>query len=1002
MFRSLLMHCMFSIVMCSYIISTATFALGGYAGNFTNRMEAYKLLSQLCNEHSVNCVAMLPTRIPRSAGIRNIPLELFIERVRTQWNVEAVYWRKLLIMTPNQVADIIKRVSTALTKDTVARLLRDWDDGNSVDIPGYDSVLKAIAALSKRQWDESIWRAAEWMAAPELRKIIFVHENVQNSWVRLVKVRATVDDPCTEHLQLVFPKLSSTDSIPSVMATLHSPEFDPAAISLARQKGIIPLAEYKRRIINTAKANEKLTVMPLELTRLMSDVTFERSIVSLSDLVERLNAKTDIRLSVHESLSSRKIFVALNAVPIGDVLTAIARCVHSVWVKKGDGYELTPPMLTIERIWCVLPLDVWKYVALTHPERDLAQHRLVSELWNAISGKLHKTLMRRAMPARLLPLQIRKIVYNLAILHEAKMWERWFRNLPERDSPVPLWLFESPAYARYELAAPGYSEEIQGYAYIRLKASLGKRDYVLFKNLLNGQRASVVSAKAGMPKRRFKIALPYRQIASEAEWHRYKALGERIRIEMPDTTLIEALNAIHAKYGVNYACLSPPSVRKKITLTGDCLSDIRDQLAKQFNVNATGTNLLWLLSGEAHVSGNLEKVIADKLAELKLEQSMNEREIEIVSKFIKRLEGDLLKRAKPVNDFAIATVALPEEVAKVFRHCALIHDMETYRFSLREPIMLEKRIVLCVRNGMLCFKIPGRREISNVSLWGGLSKLVMPSEPLDIAPWMPKGVSHHLLPLMENSGEFEFDGTLASFSQQFARQFAISLKMEPAVRNKHIVVKLKLPCWAVLHCIRVLTGMLFPINNAQTFELRRREDLKSIAYAEAPISDRFVMLPRSLLPNLGVAFQVALSDNERKAIEYEGLKVGELSRHSWNWWKLISLALRANIRWGSLEGLEAWMNGKLYCIAVWNADGLKELHVSTPGGYCYNVLPVFLKGKHVKAQVDPLWKLRIGAQLRSRWTALRYGTRNEPNWMNRSGAGGSVPYRLISTPMKRR
>ena len=412
----------------------------------------------------------------RDFAVEGLGLTDAVAALADAYQLECVTWRGLLV-APGRRAEgtLAEGLASVLSDEERAVLLRG-EDGGTFRAEGWPLLCEAVLALAGQapQVDryQAALRAGYWMTAPGLGQIVRAHATAENGTmlVRVVSREPTDEDPCTEHLLLVAPALNAAAPGGALRAYYHAPDYDQFAHALAKQKGLIPLEEFVRRLIAAAREREDPLADDASLNKA---VEFEGT-GPLRTILDGLSNASGLHLSAEDRLGNVSVVVASTTTPLRDVLTALSHVAGGALVREqGPGsYGIVPAVLVIERFLNVLPPLAWSVASSTTVERDVAQQDLVRKVWDSLDADSLGRLREQPLRLSSLPQAAQGSLRALAEFALARDFARWLRNLPLRDGPVPLWLYEGEQERFYELRSPGCSEFIQGISYLQLKMRL--------------------------------------------------------------------------------------------------------------------------------------------------------------------------------------------------------------------------------------------------------------------------------------------------------------------------------------------------------------------------------------------------------------------------------------------------------------------------------------------------------------------------------------------------
>jgi len=398
------------------------------------------------------------------------------------YEIEATLWRGLLVAVRQDKPLLLgQRLQAALAPGEAALLFRPRDEDDR-PAPGFERVIEAMKVLAQGKDDpaahEVLRQAALWMAAGELPYLLRPIEAVQSgqallkieprtTWVRWVP--QPDEDPCTDHLLLVPPAEGPADEVLRPLS-FHAQGFDRFARQLQQERGLISLEEYKQRLVKATRERDDPFYQRGALT---NPVTLGETAGNAAEIVRSIAEELGVKIAVEGAASPPIVLNVANAAG-ADVLRAVAYCAGLTLLEDREkgGYLLTPPICPLEQIQSAFPLPLWAAANSTAVERDLLRQQWVDFFFQCCRPEeLQMLASRPVRVADLTPLQ-QTILLELVYGEAGGRFQKWLQNLPERHQLPPLWLYESTEKGIYELAAPGVSEQVRGWLYLRLKTQL--------------------------------------------------------------------------------------------------------------------------------------------------------------------------------------------------------------------------------------------------------------------------------------------------------------------------------------------------------------------------------------------------------------------------------------------------------------------------------------------------------------------------------------------------
>jgi len=396
------------------------------------------------------------------------------------YGLQATLWREMILAEPvRSQAPLSERLRSSIAPETAALLFRGPDDG-SAEAEGFDRVVEAVRVLLGKESEdpEALSHAAYWMAGPELNSLLRQWDCVERGVTRCAIIdRRTVwgqpllpdEDPCEQHLVFVAPAPGWGEGEEPLFLSFHGPSYDHFAVALAEEKGLIPLDEYKRRLLAAAKVREGPWGEPSKYeTRLTVGLEGEGA---WTDCLARL-AQVAPPVSWSEKLEPGRFVVAVEEVEAGDLLIALALLAGGILLDAPESVFIDVPLTELEKLTAAFPLPWRAWVHATTVERDLARQRLVARLWPYLAPQSERPGPRGSVPLHALEPAAQALARGLAEISLAGLYRRWTENLPDRSGRVPLWLYESEELGWYEVAAPGRSEFLRDTIYRQIKHEL--------------------------------------------------------------------------------------------------------------------------------------------------------------------------------------------------------------------------------------------------------------------------------------------------------------------------------------------------------------------------------------------------------------------------------------------------------------------------------------------------------------------------------------------------
>lgn len=459
-------------------------------------LSAFVFLTPICASgvradviHGTVLRAEQPLKLPELAPDENV------HEVLRAWadahGLEICFWRGMVIAEPATKVDIWERLSAAIQEPFRSLIFRGWDDGTDTSVKGYELVLKAIEVLYKdiqtQEASQTLAKAACWMCGPELLFILEPIAAIQRGQLQcriiprsefelMLPSWERAKDKCGYHLMVSAPARGDIPALRPFM--FHGKEHDIVAQWLAERKGIITVAEYRRRILNATAIRDDAFLKGNE--RLRAEVSIKTA-GSISAIVQHIAEQVGIKVSVNAPTDAL-VHVDVKGVRAGDLLRAIARLAGVVILANGDGtYRIRMPQGCREQFLNALPLPLWAACMMTSVEREVFTNDAIKRFHQVAKHPLIDRLMKSSTSIGELPEEARVALQNAVTLKCARLLTHWLLNLPDHSGRVPLALYESDEYNLFELAAPTVSEIVQGWQYIMLKTKLDGKSALVRK-----------------------------------------------------------------------------------------------------------------------------------------------------------------------------------------------------------------------------------------------------------------------------------------------------------------------------------------------------------------------------------------------------------------------------------------------------------------------------------------------------------------------------------------
>lgn len=269
-------------------------------------------------------------------------------------------------------------------------------------------------------------------------------------------------------LHVMFPRGSAAEGGQVQWMSLHGRGFDPFADLLALERGTIPVAEYRRRML--AETRERDLAFA-EDPRLDQPLTIQ-AVGSLGSVAAALAASGGVPLKVPPEVAGSQCCLRLAGQPLRDGLTGLAGSAGMVLQRDGPGYSLRAPETVAEQMAANAPLGWWAAAGLTRGEALETDQALVEAVWSALPAQALPMLEAAGVRLRDLAPGVRRPLVRLVEHRIGRRWRQLLAALPGPDGAVALQLFQDPSRHLFELAGPVSSMVLGGEAAWRLETEL--------------------------------------------------------------------------------------------------------------------------------------------------------------------------------------------------------------------------------------------------------------------------------------------------------------------------------------------------------------------------------------------------------------------------------------------------------------------------------------------------------------------------------------------------
>lgn len=155
-------------------------------------------------------------------------------------------------------------------------------------------------------------------------------------------------------------------------------------------------------------------------------------------------------------LAGRPLSVRVQAVPLGDLLIAIARVTRTTVVAEPDGLRLTRPAEARDALLAAAPLGWWAWSQRTQYELESAREAWRLAFWRGLDPLTRQALEGGSQRLPDVAAPLRPALERLLDLRCGEAFKRFLLDLPDRDR-VPLVLTGGqPRRNWFHLTAPGF------------------------------------------------------------------------------------------------------------------------------------------------------------------------------------------------------------------------------------------------------------------------------------------------------------------------------------------------------------------------------------------------------------------------------------------------------------------------------------------------------------------------------------------------------------------
>lgn len=397
------------------------------------------------------------------------------EVVLHERGLDVTQWRGIVMGAAPTTTSLRETLAATLPPDERRLVFHPRVDRHTVpeEMP---VLLEAVRVLYRGEKDERAARAVHqalcWIVGNQLDEALWQLAGARSGhgqW-RLEPPRPSRpgdrEDPCKVHLALLFERPPAAGEEGSQLGPFHlifhGPELDTIARGMAEQRAALGREEFTRRVV---QATRKQQPPFLDDARASTATRLALRGVPIAEAAKRIAAEASLPLEIASVPAQPLVTVVSEGATAGDLLLALARIGRLTLNHVDEGYLLTPPRTTAERLWSALPLPLWGLARATPTERQIAREATIRELWPLLPGATLGTL-------RSLPEAARARVARLVEIGFAAAFRMQMADLPDATGTAHLALYESETTGNFMLGTPGASETIGGAAYLQLKTEL--------------------------------------------------------------------------------------------------------------------------------------------------------------------------------------------------------------------------------------------------------------------------------------------------------------------------------------------------------------------------------------------------------------------------------------------------------------------------------------------------------------------------------------------------
>jgi hypothetical protein len=461
-------------------------------------MPAGDALQVLAEGHGLSLLAVDVAAAPAYTGLIG-ELEPTRRAIEAECGLETAVWRGLLLACPAKPGDLRTRLEQAVDPESRALLFRPPDTGGP-EVPGWEEhVVGCVLAMLTDEGSEATHeiarKAALWMAAWDAQEsLLWMDALTTGKLILSVKpsVPPVTSDTTLQSREAIrgsVPVGSNYGPNQNLGAWILDARYDIYDAQIAREQAMISAEELARRSIERGLTE---TSLKLGETEPRPQGAFAGD---PAELTAWLGGLAGITIEAPAS-DARQVLVQLRGARAEDVLLALAHMLGLHLMAADRSARLVAPECAYEDLDATLPLDLWSLVRLSKDELAYDKQARRRRAWAALGADGRESLLTPKV-RRLADLtaDARAAVTDAFLPAAAESVGRCFQCLPERDGPVPLWLFHRPARVApsYVLASPTHAESLQGATYVHC------REVAVGGLLVVAQGIDAKQGKAGEP-----------------------------------------------------------------------------------------------------------------------------------------------------------------------------------------------------------------------------------------------------------------------------------------------------------------------------------------------------------------------------------------------------------------------------------------------------------------------------------------------------------------------